>query len=164
MRQIILSHNNKIVKESNSRNEGPCNCRGACVLGGRCNEGPIVYKVTVNEENTHPKKTYIGSKQDFKSRLSNHKASFRNENLKNATVLSAYIWKKDLGPNPKLTWTILAKAKTYEKGGKMCNLCLTEKLFILREQNTPGSLNKRTEIASRCAHMMKHRLSRVKEK
>ena len=163
MRQIILSHNNTLVKASNNRAEEPCNCRGVCALGGRCNAGPIVYKVTVNEENVSPQKTYIGSTQDFKSRLANHKASFRHEHLKNATALSAYVWEKDLGPNPNLSWTILAKARTYDKGGKMCNLCLTEKLFILKNQNTPGSLNKRTELAFRCAHIMKHRLSRVKE-
>ena len=172
MKQIILSHNKKIMQELEEVNQTDtatstkqvCNCRKSCPLGGQCRTGPIVYQVTTGhgEEEACPKKTYVGSTQNFKERLANHKASFKSENLKNATALSKYVWEKDLGPNPNLNWTILRKTNIYSKGEKYCDLCLSEKLCILKQINNPNSLNKRTEITNKCSHMMRYRLNRLK--
>ena len=169
VKQIILSHNTKIIQELNNANtkkEQVCNCRSTCPLQGKCNSGPMIYQVTTGNGSAMGRpsnyKTYIGSTQNFKTRLANHKASFRTETLKYATTLSKHIWEENLGPNPDLTWTILSRANEYKKGGKYCDLCLSEKLFILRNFNNSNSLNKRTELTNKCAHKMKHRLQRLK--
>ena len=87
---MILSHNNKIMKEHLRRdtenNEGVSNCRDRCPFDGKCNIGPMVYKAKLTEG--RDTRTYIGSTNDFKKRLANHKQSFRNESLKTATTLS----------------------------------------------------------------------------
>ena len=137
-----------------------CNCRDECPLDGKCNTGPMIYKATITAG--RETKTYIGSTQDFKQRIANHKQSFRNPTLKNATTLSKYVWDKGLGPSPNIDWTILAKTRLYEKGGGHCDLCLSEKLFILLDAKDPKSLNKRTDLSNKCAHKMKFRLHRLK--
>ena len=40
-------------------------------------------------------------------------------------------------------------------GGRQCDLCLTEKLFILKNFNNPNYLNKRSELALKCRHKAK---------
>ena len=103
-------------------------------------------------------KEYIGCAQDFKKRYYGHMESFRNEESKHKTTLSAYVWEQGLAPEPKIKWSILATAPSYRKGSRYCELCLTEKLYILRTINNPSYLNKRSELAQRCRHRAKHLL------
>ena len=74
-------------------------------------------------------KKYTGSTTDFKKRFYGHTASFKNKKKKNSTTLSAHIWEANLGPAPKIQWSILAKATSYKRGNRACDLCLTEKLY-----------------------------------
>ena len=97
--------------------------------------------------------------QDFKKRYSGHKQSFKREGKKNATTLSRHIWEKGLGKEPKIKWEILAKVPKYKLGTRSCNLCLTEKLLILKNAGNPCYLNKRSELAQKCRHKAKMRLS-----
>ena len=76
-------------------------------------------------------KFYIGSTINFKKRYNSHKHSFRHADHKNSTTLSNYIWDKELGTDPNLKWEIIRHSSEYRKGGKQCDLCLTEKLLIL---------------------------------
>lgn len=43
-------------------------------------------------------------------------------------------------------------AISYTGGSKRCNLCLEEKLFILKENVKACLLNKRSELVSSCHH------------
>ena len=76
----------------------------------------------------------------------------------NATTLSTHIWEENLNPEPKIEWSIAAKASPYQKGNRYCDLCLTEKILIMRNFANPASLNKRTELAAKCRHKEKHLL------
>ena len=116
----------------------------------------MIYQATTDE---NPPMKYIGSTQDFKKRYSGHKQSFKREGKKNATTLSRHIWEKGLGKEPKIKWEILAKVPKYKLGTKSCNLCLTEKLLILKNAGNPCYLNKRLELAQKCRHKAKMCLS-----
>ena len=106
---------------------------------------------------------YIGSTENsFKERYYGHKASMRDAKYRNSTTLSHYYWDcKDKGETPHIQWEILRTCKTYRPGTRKCDICLTEKMLILRERG-PHSLNKRSELMYKCPHRSKWKLLNVK--
>lgn len=50
-----------------------------------------------------------------------------------------------------IMWSIICKANAYNNRSKRCNLCLTEKLCIVKSKNN-NLLNKRDELISKCRH------------
>jgi hypothetical protein len=56
--------------------------------------------------------------------------------------------------NFDITWLILKRAISYTGGSKRCNLCLDEKLCILKGKKQ-FLLNKKSEIFSTCNHKKK---------
>ena len=166
IKTIIQTHNANTLQQHNKQtsprgNNTTCNCRNIskCPLDNNCISGPIVYQATINNEQKEA--IYIGSTQNFKERHANHKASFKDPRLKNATALSKHVWENKLGPEPNIKWSILRRGRLYTKGGKYCDLCLTEKLCISKAINDPKCINRRTELASRCAHRAKFKLSKL---
>lgn len=159
----ISSHNHRASNPlPPNNNQGGCNCRGGsknCVLDGQCKTSSIVYKCVVTEGNNE--KQYIGlTANSFKERYTQHKASMKHENLAHSTALSAHIWDlKKEGKSPTLSWSIVKRAPAYSKETQNCQLCLSEKTFILLA-NEKTSLNKRKEILSKCRHrdkwLLKH--------
>ena len=100
---------------------------------------------------------YHGSTEDFKARYCHHKASF-NKRPALHTTLSSYVWKlKDNNIPYGIKWSIKAKGHTFSSGSRECDLCLTEKLVILTE-NQDTMLNKRDELLETCRHRRKHML------
>ena len=81
--------------------------------------------------------------------------SFSVRQRSHCRMLSTYVWQKGLNPNPRIKWKIAGRASSYKKGGRQCDLCLTEKLFILKNFNNPNYLNKRSELALKCRHKAK---------
>ena len=110
-----------------------CNCRdrSKCPLDGKCLTKEVVYQATVVSEQEMA--TYVGITGDeFKIRYRNHLSSFKNVSKRNSTELSKFIWTlKDRKADYTLTWNIIARAKAYSSGSKYCNLCVTEKFFIM---------------------------------
>ena len=96
----------------------------------------------------------MGSTTNFKKRYYGHMDSFRNPKSKANTTLASHVWETGLAPNPKIRWSITKKASAYRKGGRQCDLCLTEKLEISKILNNAQYLNKRSELALRCRHKM----------
>ena len=162
IKTLIQAHNRKLLNKTGEPEETTkkCNCqrnrKHLCPLKGECQQFDVIYQATTDE---NPPMKYIGSTQDFKKRYSGHKQSFKREGKKNATTLSRHIWEKGLGKEPKIKWKILAKVPKYKLGTKSCNLCLTEKLLILKNAGNPCYLNKRSELAQKCRHKAKMRLS-----
>ena len=113
---------------------------------------------------TEPDRTrkYIGSTILFKKRFYAHKQSFSNPNRRHDTTLSEYVWDRNLGNSPNITWEILARAPSYRKGQRDCPLCLEEKYFILKIHNNPQYLNQRTELLSKCRHKASFQLKHAK--
>ena len=76
--------------------------------------------------------------------------SLRHREKRNATELSKAFWQaKDSGHNPTIQWSIVDRATAYQPGTRHCNLCLTEKLTILRAYKHTA-LNKRSELTGKC--------------
>ena len=133
----IKSHN--INLETNTTPEiYKCNCRvkESCPLNGNCLAKSLVYigKVNCNREED----TYIGlTENSFKDRLYKHRNSFKYRTKNNSTELSKCIWDlKDQGTaDIHIKWDILEHARPYQNGAKRCNLCTTEKCYILKHNN-----------------------------
>ena len=114
---------------------------------------------TVIRSDNAKEETYIGLTENaFETRYNNHVHSFNNPQGRNATTLSDYIWKlKDKNIDYSVKWQIMCKAKPYSTATKRCNLCITEKFFIICRPSL-GSLNKRNELTNTCRHKRKHLL------
>ena len=122
----------------------------------------IIYKAEISQADSTEKKFYIGmTAHPFKHRYNNHTKSFRDHKYSNKTVLSNYVWGlKDEGKDFTVNWSILKRAKGYESGAKLCNLCLEEKLFIMKADKK-NLLNKQTEIFSTCRHGNKFLINKI---
>ena len=164
MKKIISGHNRKILNMNETHeDEQRCNCRGECVLPGQCRAKCVVYKATIDNIQ------YIGStSNEFKVRFRNHKASFTNEEKKNETALSQYIWSNELNKNeqdsivpPEVKWEILKKCTAYSGNSTTCDLCTTEKLYIIKNRNNVNSINHRSDLGSKCIHRNAAKLSRI---
>ena len=167
MASIISSHNRKQIQnlknkenQNKKNNDKQCNCRVKkdCPLEGKCffKEG-AVYKATVKTAKNETQ-TYVGSAENFKRRYYTHNSDFRNEKYRNSTALSAFIWEqKDNNTSIEIKWEILKKCHAYVSGMKRCDLCLAEKLIIMKQ---PGTLNKRSELMSTCRHKTRFKLNK----
>ena len=139
VKNIISSHNKRIINSGNEANGKTCNYRNKsiCPLDNKCLINKIVYKGEIeinNDTNELSTKFYFGiSKTEFKSRYNNHKMSFRNRTHENDTELSKYIWSlKDENKDIDIKWSILKKSFGYGIISKSFNLFLLEKLVICR--------------------------------
>ena len=158
MQTIMQAHNAKITNPTQKVRTKRCNCRNPdkCPLDNDCAEQKdVVYHAQIEEGD---RKQYIGCAQDFKKRYYGHTENFRNEANKASTTLSNHIWEQNLAPEPKIKWSILAKAPSYKKGNRYCDLCLTEKFYILQNIEDNSFLNKRSEMAQKCRHKAKYLL------
>jgi hypothetical protein len=164
--QTIKAHNKYTLSRPPADHQArECNCpRGrVCPLAGKCLTKSIVYQATVETSDGNPKQTYVGlTENQFKTRYNNHTATFRNPAKRLSTELSKHIWGlKDSNIDYNLKWEILQKAKPYSSATKRCNLCITEKYYIIYEPHK-ATLNRRNELVSTCRHSGKHLLANHK--
>ena len=170
VRSVISKHNKRVLSEANSTQkstkEKQCNCRNAneCPLDQVCLTKDLVYQAEVTTKDNNERKTYIGmTATTFKERYRNHKKSFDDIKYKNETELSKYVWNLKLDKKLyKINWSILSRASSIKAGGSNCNLCLEEKLQIISNYNSSSSLNKRSELFTKCAHARKFYAGRFK--
>ena len=167
-KQIIDNHNKCILNSSkhindtadytNTKDTKTCKFRqkNTCPLNGNCLQSSLIYQATVTRKDNSTTVTYIGlTENDFKTRYRNHSASFRQTKLWNSTELSKHIWTlKENNINHYNSWRILSSRSPYNSANKRCNLCLKEKLLIIRRPEL-SSLNKRNELVSSCCHRNK---------
>ena len=158
----IISKHNKIALQNRAnsrRTTPPCNRRNTanCPLEGKCRESSIIYKATL-KSNGIARHYYGCSETEFKTRFNNHKQCLEHRHKRNATEPSKAVWNaRDAGTNPSIEWSIAANTNPYQPGAKSCNLCLVEKLAIL-QSNPATTLNKRSELNSKCRHKNKFKL------
>jgi hypothetical protein len=157
----IDSHNTAMLRnQANEVSNRKCNCRQKdnCPLNGHCLEKGVVYLATVKTD--HSTETYVGlTETDFKSRFNNHKSSFNHASRSNSTELSKYTRTlKNTGTQHSIEWSIPQRARPYSNSTKRCNLCISEKYYIMYKPHL-ASLNKRTEMLNTCRHSRKYLLS-----
>ena len=155
-------------EEEKKEEKRTCNCRKRkeCPLDGECLKSDIVYQATVTEKRKKKEdkiSTYIGlTSTTFKARLANHKQSFKNPKLRNATELSKLIWElktKEEKNDYTISWKLISSAPAYNNISKKCQLCLEEMYFIVCHPSK-ASLNQRGGLISKCMHSRKFLLSR----
>ena len=162
--ESIIQGNNKkkLCKDTPDLVNAPkCNCRDKtnCPLKGDCQQTNVIYQAKVISDNKV--ESYVGLASDFKQRHYNHKASFNDYNKRYATELSKYIWKlKDNNKLFQIKWSILCKSKPYSNVTKRCDLCISEKYYIICEPSL-ATLNKRNELLSKCRHTSKFIIGNV---
>ena len=162
--QHISAHNKLTLNQhagAHTPQHGGCNCRAgvnSCPLDGKCQERSIVYQAMVarTDNNANAPETYIGlTENTFKNRYSSHLNSFNHSKHRNATSLSQHVWYlRDQGIPYTIKWKIISKAPAYKPELKHCNLCLTEKYFIICHSHL-GTLNSRKELLNTCRHRKK---------
>ena len=166
IKSVIAKHNKKILNSQvPPKNVRTCNCsqnnKANCPLDGKCLSDVIVYKASVNTNSDT--KEYTGATHPpFKSRFGVHKHSFVNRDRESDTCLSKYIWElKDKNRNYEIKYTLHRQAFPYRCGTRKCDLCLTEKLEILKS-DPKRTLNKKSEIMNKCRHRARYKLNSVK--
>ena len=163
MKSIISSHNKQILTPKNK--QVGCNCRvkNSCPLDSKCLTSQLIYQADVTNNLDNEYKYYLGlAETTFKERYSNHKSSFKNENSKNSTELSKYVWSlRENNKKPSIKWKIV-KIVYSKATSSFCKLCLTEKLLILNTLGDDNCLNKKTEFINKCRHQNKLLLKNVK--
>ena len=163
MKNIIKQHNAKLLKKETEEEVKLCNCKNKenCPLNGKCQIKNIVYKASVTSD--EDQKLYYGTSEgEFKSRFNNHTKSFRNRRYINDTELSKHVWYlKDNNIDFHIDWEIAIPTAPYKCGTRRCDLCLTEKIIIIRSDPLI-LLNKRTELISKCRHRNKFKIGKLK--
>ena len=176
MRTVIQRHNKRILsqhakqnqhqahehRDNQTNNRSPeCNChnRSECPMAGKCLAKSVVYEAEVKTTTNDETNSYIGvTANNFKDRSRNLLKSFQHTKYANNTELSKHIWKlKDNNRAFTIKWSIIKRVPAYRPGSRRCNLCLEEKLLLMKgDQNV--LLNKRNELFARCRHVTKHQL------
>ena len=166
MEKLVKKHNNNLLRK-NDTNKQNCNCRATntCPLDGKCLSSNIVYSAEVLIGNNQHGDKYFGiCETEFKTRLGNHKNSFKNRQKEKDTELSKYIWNlKDKNiTNYSIKWSIVKQTSGYNSVTNSCNLCLSEKLAICNFRDKDHLINKRMDLVSKCRHENKFILSNYK--
>ena len=102
------------------------------------------------------------TENSLKNRLGGHYTSFNHKCYRTSTKLSQHIW--DLQKSNKtyqIYWEILETVGQYKPGNQYCNLCCSEKKWILKKEGK-DRLNKNSEFVSKCPHKRKFKLGRIK--
>ena len=85
----------------------------------------------------------------------------KNDRYQLSTELSKNYWEmKNFGSTSSVKWKILQKSRPYKVGNLNCDLCVSEKLYLIKFEDKQ-LLNKRTEFISKCRHKLKFTLEKI---
>ena len=170
MKQTISAHNKTLLNKTRKSHETDeseikCNCRkkSECPITDGCLTSSVVYQATVTRQDNNKEETYIGlTENSFKSRYYGHTSSFKNPKYRTSTTLSQYVWDlKDNNIPHTIKWKIISKCQAYSPISKRCNLCITEKYFIICRPEL-STLNNRSELTTPCKHRHKYLLCNLR--
>ena len=123
----------------------------------------IIYQGIITPDVGTPGR-YIGLCEPvFKGRSWDHKISMTYQKYESKTDLAKFYWQhKKRGVESKVKFSILERRFPYRAGSKKCDLCLSEKLLIMKEEY--NIINERDELVSKCRHANKFLLKNFKSK
>ena len=158
MYSIIKNHNNKIPKNNviQEPEQKKCNCRvpDQCPLNVKCLTTCVVCNADVIADDNQRQYTGL-TEGTFIQQYYNHQLSLRDRKYSNSTELSKYAWKlKESNKSSKHQLVHPPESCCVHQQVQRCNLCLAEKLAIIRTDKS-RSLNKRSELVSKCRHESK---------
>ena len=94
----------------------------------------------------------------------NHTRDFKGEKYENRTKMAKYIWQlKGDNINHSIKYLIASKVRG-NCSSIICQLCLTEKLWIINLINNKDLLNKKSELINKCRYLIKSLLANVKNR
>ena len=160
-----MSHNKSILNPvSNTEYGYNCRSKESCLLQNKCLTLKIVYRADVKNLTNDEEKICLGvTDPPFKERFANHTRDFKHPKYRNSTELSKYVWElKDIRLSPVIKWSIVAKflSKTLLR---FCNLCLSQKIYIIKSFSDPNLPNKKFELVNTCRHQGKLLLKSFKK-
>ena len=125
----------------------------------------LVYQTQINRLDITQTKSYYGTCQKIlKECHLNHPASFGNKSTEKTAEFSKYIWElKNSSICYDSKWATTCKTKSYTSGFRKCDLCLTEKMPIMKA-NPNSLLNTRDEFVFKSKHIRKLTLRFSKKK
>ena len=98
-----------------------------------------------HRQRRHRKELHRNNWRNIQTTIYAIKLPFRNRKYANRTELAKHIWKlKDNNENDRIGWYIISSVSTYNNISKRYNLCLTEKLYIIKADQA-SNLNKSDE-------------------
>ena len=151
MKNIINTHNKKIINPPKDNIARTCNCI-------RKHQYPLNEKcLTMSSEENPKTKIYYGvCETAFKLRYPKHRKTFNSIKYQTDTELPNKYWNIiSANKTSNVSWEILGTHKSYKQSSK---LCLNEKLAIALHKDD-NMLNKRSEIISKCRHRNKYMLA-----
>ena len=96
-------------------------------------------------------------------RWRDYKTSFKYDTYDTKTELSAFYWdRKKSGFDSNVAFSIKHQSFPYRAGSDKCDLCLSEKLLIMKERDI--LINEKNELVSKCRHVNKFLLGNVSRK
>ena len=160
MASVIQNHNTNLLKDPVASTAKECSClqKFNCPLAEKCFSECLVYHAQVDRSNINQTKNYYSTCQKISKSVTTTIPLILEIKFKKSTELSKYIWElKNSSINYDLKWSIACKAHPYTGGTRKCDLCLTEKLAIMKA-DPESLLNTRDEFVSKCRHMNKFTL------
>ena len=160
MKSFIRKHNNRTLTKNTTQNRTTtnneshtCNCQrpDECPIPGNCLAKSVVCQVEVTTNDNGETKNYLGI-------TANHFKQRYHEKYANDTELSLKLKLKMGKPDYRIKWSIIKHIAAYKPGQKRCNLCLEEKLLLMKAKKK-HFLNRRTEFFAKCRHVTKHQLN-----
>ena len=133
---ITNNDTNQQNSTTNDNTHNKCNCRQTeqFPLNGNCLAKSVVYQAEITQDESAETKTYVGATwSEFKTRYRKNTKSFRNQKNSQETELCKHVWNLTRSPKKfRVKWSIVKSVPVYKPGAKRCNLCLKEKLQLIK--------------------------------
>ena len=149
---IIKQHNSKILKGTPAPQLQQCNCRtkqdaSPPALSTKPQLPPTLILTRITDS--------VKESLNRGTTTTRNPSGLENEN---ENEFSKFLWQlKDESKDYALIWDIAVRATLYKCGTRRCDLCLAEKVCIIRAE-PKGLLNKKTEFISKYRHCNKFAL------
>ena len=154
MANIIKKHSTKVINNVSEEHEDGCNCRknDKCPLDNKCLMTNVIYKTCVKSEDHPNPKVCIGlQKAPLRKDSTSTSCLLRPKLRKKHRTFKVQLELKDRKKEFDIRWSIITRASPYNSSSKRCDLCLTEKLDIIKASKSM-ILNKGSELISKCRH------------
>ena len=122
----------------------------------------MIYKANVITDKDRTRKNYVRlTEGTFNIVNINYPSTTGNMLGPHQAKVAKHIWKlKGNKEYYKISWSIISSESAYDNISKRCNLCLAEKLYIIKGYKA-SNLNKRAQLISKCRNENKYFLMNI---
>ena len=122
----------------------------------------MIYKANVITDKDRTRKNYVRlTEGTFNIVNINYPSTTENMLAPHQAKVAKHIWKlKGNKEYYKISWSIISSESAYDNISKRCNLCLAEKLYIIKGYKA-SNLSKRAQLISKCRNENKYFLMNI---